>query len=64
MIQEKIYERKKMSRIFSRVCNINIKKGINGPDKQKWKETINEERKSLGKNQTWKIINMKKLKKE
>lgn len=43
---------------------LTYEEAISGPDKEKWLEAINEEKNSLEENQTWDLIDLKKLKEE
>jgi len=62
--KKEIIKNKKMSWIFSGIHNVILYDAINGPDKQRWEKAINDEKKSLEENQTWEIIDIKKLKEE
>lgn len=55
---------KKSSEHFKEYVMLTYAEAISGQDRQRWLGAINEEKKSLKENDTWEIINSKKLKKE
>lgn len=55
---------KKCPEYLQEYVMLTYKQAVSGPDKQRWEKAINEEKKSLEENQTWEIMDLKKLKGE
>jgi len=58
------YRQRKYPERFREYVLLTYKEAVNGPDKEKWEEAINEEKNFLKENKTWEVIDLKKLKEE
>lgn len=55
--QRRVPEKLKKDYVFDYFAMLTYEEATNGPEKEKWKIAIEEEKESLEKNETWKVVN-------